>query len=96
MGRAKRELERQEELCAQAALVAVQAGAMRECEVHERVYIESGDVESAYRLGNHLFTTGDVLVQEFDSRREMTDSIKSVMDAAASTCPLCQKIFEDD
>ena len=95
-GTEKHKLELQEEQRRQAALIAIEAGAISACEIHEGVYVDSGDSESAYRLANHYFNVRDVLTDGFETRREMTDAIKSVLEDAGSTCAFCQKIFEDD
>lgn len=96
MGFEKHKLECQEDQRRQAARIAMQAGAIHACEIHEGVYIDGGDDESAYRFANHLYTIRDVLADGFDTRREMTDAIKSVLDDAGSTCSFCQKIIEGD
>ena len=96
MGFEKHKLECQEDQRRAAARIAMEAGAIHACEIHEGVYIDCGDDESAYRFANHLYTTHDGLADGFGTRREMTDAIKFVLDDAASVCPFCQKITEDD
>ena len=72
--------------------IAVEAGALKRCEFHEDTLLDGGgDVEAAYRLGNSKFTAGE-FKEFFETRREMTDTIKSVVDDnSADECYSCRK-----
>jgi hypothetical protein len=75
----------------EAEEVALQAGVLKKCELHEEVYepLLRADVQDAYKLGNYKFSRGEVL--SFDDRREMTDAIKAVVEDAALECYTCAK-----
>jgi hypothetical protein len=74
----------------EAEEIAVQAGVLEKCELHEEVYDPlGGDLEAAYKLGNYKFSRGEV--SSFDDRREMTDAIKDVVEQAAMECHTCAK-----
>lgn len=96
MGRSKRELEDIENRLAAAKIIAIDAGALKECESHGCLYQGDSEPQSAYMLGNHRLTKrelGDV----FSDSRQMTDAIKAVIDdSAAGECPACHKIREQD
>jgi hypothetical protein len=47
--------------------------------------------DSAYKLGNYQFSNGK-LEGIFDDRREMTDTIKTVVEGAAVECWQCAKL----
>jgi len=92
MGGAKRAMEEHESKLAHALAIAVQAGVVSTCELHEDVYLEGNeDIEAAYRLGNSQFTAGKI-DGVFESRREMTDLIQqAVADNAGDECYICAK-----
>jgi hypothetical protein len=78
MGYAKQQEMEREAQDGVATSIAVAAGVMTECPIHEDVVMEGGaDPVDAYRLGNAMFTRGEVAL--FESRREMTDALKRVM-----------------
>jgi len=98
MGQAKHMMEEMESKRAAALSIAIQAGVIEECEFHDACYFDGGaDIEDAYKLGNHLFSQGDVK-DAFDSRREMTDLIKEVVEEnrVADECQWCAKNFDKD
>jgi len=79
-----------------ATAIAVKAGVLERCEYHEDIVFETGeDVVEAYRRGNARFET-DSLGRFFDSRREMTDYIKEVVNDAAMECWCCEKLRGED
>lgn len=94
MGGAKRMMERNETLRGIAIGIALEAGALRSCEHHDCVFEGLNDIEGAYKLANSKFSAG--LLQEFESRREMTDCIKAVVeDHPASECPRCADLRDE-
>lgn len=97
MGSAKRLLEDHEARLDIAMQIAIDAGALQRCAMHEECVFEGRELlEEAYKLGNFRFSKGDY-VGAFESRREMTDAIKSVFDDhCADTCPRCDAQRDDD
>ncbi len=98
MGQSKRHMEEQERKRDDALAIAIQAGVIEECEFHPGTYYDGGaDIEEAYKLGNFLFSQGDV-EGAFDSRREMTDFIKEAVEEyhAVDECQCCAKIRDED
>lgn len=90
MGLMKREMMRQEDIRFSAIGVALEAGNLKRCEFHDDIVLENwGDPKDAYRLGNAKFSRGEA--GDFLSRREMTDTIKSVIEEAGEECPCCAK-----
>ena len=95
MGFTKRLIEKQEEQRVAARDIAIAAGVLKPCEFHEDCIIDCGaDIEAAYKLGNHRFSAGS-LGECFDTRREMTDCINSVVQQTADRCWICAKILHD-
>jgi hypothetical protein len=92
MSLVKRSLEYHQSKQEAALAIALQAGVLSVCAVHEDTVIEgSGEVEDAYKLGNAKFTAGE-LQSIFDSRREMTDYIKAVVEENADgECNQCTR-----
>lgn len=97
MGLAKREFEEYEEKRQVAINIAVEAGVLEPCQFHDDTLLEGGsDIEDAYKLGNFKWSKGE-LSNAFESRREMTDIIKSVVEEHwAGECPSCRRWREDD
>jgi hypothetical protein len=96
MGSAKRMMERHETMCRAAVEIALEARVLRYCEYHEDCVFEGPiDIESAYKLGNYKFTVGS-MAGVFDTRREMTDCVKKVVeDHPADECPRCAELREE-
>ena len=96
MGRAKDEMMRQQELLEEATRIAVHAGVLGSCEIHEGFVWElGGDHTDAYKLGNALYTK-QTLATPCKSRKELTDAIKEAIgQAGMGGCPLCAKMLED-
>ena len=92
MGQAKKHMEEMEGKRNLAISIAVEAGALEECEFHSGTFTEgSSDIENAYKLGNLKITSGE-LEGAFDSRREMTDLIKEVVDEhSGGECYSCAR-----
>ena len=87
----KRLMELREQQSDVAEQIALDAGVLSRCEFHGEVYDPLGDdIESAYRLGNYRFSAGK-LHGVFRDRREMTDTIKSVVEQSAMECYTCAK-----
>lgn len=88
MGAAKRYMDEDREKSARATRIAMKANVLSVCEIHELPYSGERDIKAAYRLGNHEFTNGD-LSGVFESRKEMADFIKQVVDETSDRCPTC-------
>jgi len=93
----KRMMEERQYQRGVAISIAIQAGVLRVCEYHEDCIFDGGhDREGAYKLGNAKFTAGE-LTEVFETRKEMTDSIKDAIEDnyGPDECPRCAKIRED-
>jgi hypothetical protein len=91
MGATKRALEEHDSKIAVATGIAIRAGVLETCPIHEDVVYETGDdIVDAHKLGNYLVTKQEVTV--FDSRREMTDYIKQVVEECCNDeCSYCAR-----
>ena len=96
MGLTKRLMELRETQRAVATNIAVEAGALKRCELHpDVVWATFDDPSMAYRIGNVRFTAGK-LQTDFASRRELTDAIKEAIDEAGlDGCWLCERMLAD-
>ena len=94
MGMAKRLLEEQEDQEAWAVRFLCEAGVLKECENHDGTYFDGGaDLEDAYRLFYSRVTSGQIVLEKGETRREYTDALKSAYDdnSYADGCPTCEK-----
>jgi hypothetical protein len=92
MGGAKRMMEENEEKQQVAIGIAIDAGVLQQCELHEDiVYAGDEEIESAYKLGNHRISQG-LLEGCFDDRRDMTDTVAAVVaDHFSDECYACAR-----
>lgn len=81
----------QDEKYEAARSILVEAGSLKECEVHGYIFEGGREVEEAYCLGNARFPIGRV----FSTRREMTDAIKNAYDDAPADCIGCEQAYAD-
>ena len=90
MGFTKRRMEEFGEKRKEAIRIAVEAGSLDRCPFHSDYYSDTGDPSMAYKLANKFFTD-DNLEQDWESRRELTDVIKEVIEEAPGDgiCPSC-------
>ena len=96
MGGSKRMLELMEEQWEVAREIAVDAGVLTRCPLHSEIYDPlAGDNTPAYKLGNYRLSAGKLRVGVFSSSREMTDTIKAVVEDAAMECYTCSKWRDD-
>jgi len=80
-----------------ALVIAIKAGVLRECEVHQYTIRGSMDYERAYRLANKLITLKDPLVEQcYGDRRRLTDALKKVINYNAITCPGCEGLIKEN
>jgi hypothetical protein len=88
----KRQMERNEEKRAAALGIALEAGVLQSCAIHEDTIIGGSDeVEEAYDLGDDKFADGS-LKDVFDSPDEMKEYIKAVVEENADgECGQCSK-----
>ena len=90
MSGSKDVLEQLEEQRRCAAGIAVKAKVLNQCQAHGDCFAGSGGTESAYRLGNAMFSKGEFPEGLFGTRRELTDAIKWVLEEyVADACPTC-------
>ena len=80
----------------EAAAIAVEAGVLRRCEWHREIPINQfTDPSPAYKITNARFTANE-LDNEYASRREFTDAIRTAIeDAEVAGCPLCERLLAD-
>ena len=91
MSQIKRYMEEQEQKVAVGKRIAIEAGVLTVCEIHEIVSDGGVEIERAYMLGNAMFTAGK-LSETFTDRRDMTDAIKKAYEEnCADGCWQCQK-----
>lgn len=93
MGMQKRLLEEYEEQRSVAEYIAIEAGVLSVCELHDEIYAPGNDIEDAYRYGNSKFTKGD-LACRFEDRKELTDVIKDVVTDCPDKCSRCARIMD--
>ena len=96
VGLTKRLMELCEAQLGEASNIAVEAGALKRCELHPDVVWDAfGDPSVAYRISNVRFTAGE-LQTDFASRRELTDAIKEAIDESGlGGCWLCERMLAD-
>lgn len=95
MGRAKDELMRKETLYFEGQSIAVEAGAIKECEFHSGTYLNCDDPEAnsrAYAIGTIRWkeAKGDK-----ESRKVLMDAIKTAINDAGAECYSCEKWRRD-
>lgn len=91
-------LEHQEAQLDKALSIAIQAGVIASCPFHEGCTYDGGvEIEAAYKLGNYLYSQGE-LVDLFEDRREMTDTILAVVKEHGinDECVRCADIRDKD
>jgi hypothetical protein len=96
MGGAKRMMEENEEKQQIAIGIAIDAGVLVQCDVHEDiVFAGDEDIESAYKLGNYRISQR-LLGDHFDDRRDMTDTVAEVVaEHSGDECYICAKNHDD-
>ncbi|MGJ5082724.1 hypothetical protein [Bradyrhizobium sp. HKCCYLS3013] len=86
--------DRLPDLEGEAIAVAVEANAVKPCDLHEDVLINQCDPEAdraAYAMGTNRWKKGDLGCEQSD----FMEAIKDVIDQSADECPRCAKIRED-
>lgn len=81
---------RLEGLEAVATGVALKAGALQACPLHDDVVLTVGNSEAdrkAYAIGTNMVKSGEV----DGTREEFMDAIKSAIDDASDECFICAK-----
>lgn len=90
MGRQKEELAKLEGLYAHAQEIAVQAGAIEECEHHPGTFNARDDTDAekqAYAIATNKIKSGEISC----TREELMDAIKSAISDAGEECYSCAK-----
>ncbi len=92
MSLVKRQMEQNQTKRDVALGIAIEAGALGSCAIHEDTIIDgSGEVEEAYELGDAKFADGS-LSNIFDSQDEMKEYIKAVVEEnGGAECNQCSK-----
>jgi hypothetical protein len=91
MGYMKREMEALEVKRDFAYKIAIDAGVLRNCAVHDCYYRGKAAIQKAYKLGESLWFTG-ALPNVYESPVEMKDCIKRVVAGwEANECSGCAK-----
>ncbi|MEO1016315.1 MAG: hypothetical protein AAFY56_01290 [Pseudomonadota bacterium] len=97
MGGAKRMLEDAEDKRQIALEIAMTAGALATCELHDCAINRDDDPTPAYKLGNALISQSDPLVANFyGNRRELSDYIKEVIEDTNDECVRCAEMLMRD
>lgn len=94
MGRAKAEMMRLDSLWSQAVGVAVKAGAVKECQAHEAIYVSQSDPEAesrAYAIGTNMVKSGQI----DGTREEFIEAIQNALADAGDECTICAKNMAD-
>jgi hypothetical protein len=94
MGQQKHAMMKSEDQEAAALGIARRAGVLDYCELHAVHSHDGGEIDPAYKLGNTLFSSGE-LDGVFDDRREMTDAIKAAVTSCMPECYSCQRLEDD-
>jgi hypothetical protein len=75
----------------EAIQIAVDAGVLERCPYHGEVFDPlNGDNTPAYKLANYRLSHG-LLDVGFSGSRELTDTIKAVIDDSTMECGYCAK-----
>jgi hypothetical protein len=91
MGAAKKQMLLEQDQWMEAERIAVDAGVLKRCPYHDYVYDPlNGDNTPAYKLGNYRLSNG-MLNVGFSGARELTDTIKAVIEDSAMECGYCAK-----
>jgi hypothetical protein len=94
MGRMKEKMLDDEAKLEIARSIAIEAGAISECENHPGTYIDNLDDaarELAYKIGNKLITDKSERVQMFRTRPELSAMIKDAIESSGEECDSCAK-----
>ena len=96
MSQVKRTMEADEAKAEVATAICVRADALTHCEHHGITYQNSGDEVAAFKTGNYLFDRESWVSDAFESRRDMTDWIRTVLqDNSNDECVQCEKLMAE-
>jgi hypothetical protein len=95
MGQAKKDMMRRDDMENIAMGVLVKAGAVKECDLHEGIYLDNEDpdaVNKAYAIGTNLWKSGEI----DGDREEFMESIKNAYETNAGwECGMCARHRDD-
>lgn len=93
MGYWKNKMMEQQEHYDWAKSILIRVHALQECEAHEDAFDGPAELEEAYKYVNTRITSGEIKLKGGQTRRDVTNLIKSVYDdnSTASECPSCAK-----
>lgn len=95
MGQAKRQMEEQDELFAEAVVIAQRAGALEPCGLHEDelLYAEDEDADRrAYAMATKALQKGEVS----GNRADLMEAIKRTFEWHSTSCSRCDNMFRED
>jgi hypothetical protein len=76
--------------------LAVEWGILKRCYLHsDFTYQDDWDLDRMYRIAAWKFKRGEIS-GPFIDQRELTDSLKSVVENAPTECPRCEKMRDED
>lgn len=81
------------ELMDSVAELAIEAGILEKCEIHEVIFQNGGDITDAYKLANSKYSRGETY--GFNSRVELTDAIREVMESSDYAGDCCERCYEN-
>lgn len=87
----KEDYEKKEYLYRISIGIAVEAGAIEECENHPDTYLDLDDDEAknrAYTIGTNMIKRGEIKVE----RKMLMKAIRSVIEDAGLECYSCKKL----
>jgi hypothetical protein len=82
-----------------AAEIAVVAGAVKLCPLHDHVLIDQYDDEAlvdAYKIANAQITRGEIKLPDSISRTDFSAMINKLVEESGSDCYECEHIFNKD
>ena len=92
MGQVKDQIIKTDEKREIAIKFAIEKGLLKKCSAHGHIYSTMEDyVNPVYKYANYLFTKSGPEVDIFDSKEELTDIIKAVIDEHWFECVVCEK-----
>jgi hypothetical protein len=98
MGYWKHKAAKDEENYEWARRLLCEAKVLRECENHLGTYFDGPtDIEAAYRLMNARVSSGEIELEEGQTRRDLTDLLKSAYEdnSGLESCPQCDRNNRD-
>lgn len=95
MSSIKNQINEQERKFRYALELAIESGVLINCPYHEGfIYLGNEQIESAYKLANSKWTSGKINPDHFETRKEMTNCIKTVVsEYGLYSCNQCRDLI---